>query len=153
MAAKVKPAQKTSRTFRSGGFTLMELMIVVAIIAILSTLAMPSYKDYITRGRIGEATSNLAAWRVRMEQYYQDNKTYACISLPTSIRYFTFRCIVGPATAPDNLKTTFTLTATGASAMTGFTFTVNQDNVKATVAPSGWTSSTTCWVTDRSGSC
>ena len=147
MAAKEKPAQKTSRTFRSGGFTLMELMIVVAIIAILSTLAMPSYKDYITRGRIGEATSNLAAMRVRMEQYYQDNKTYACISSPSS-RYFTFSCDPAPT------ATTFTLKATGKNAMAGFIYTVDHLNTKKTTSvPSGWTSSITCWVTDRSGSC
>ena len=133
------------------GFTLVELMIVVAIVGILSAVAIPAYQDYVKRGRIPEATSNLAAMRVRMEQYYQDNKTYtnatpcANANLPTS-SFFTFSCTLAAET--------FTLQAQGTSGMTGFTFTLNQSNVKATTAaPSGWTTSTSCWVRDKSGAC
>lgn len=136
----------------SKGFTLIELMVVVAIVGILSAVAMPAYTDYVTRGRIPDATASLAAMRVRMEQYYQDNKTYVnatpCANgnLPTST-YFTFTC---PTLAAD----AFTLQAAGTGAMAGFTFTIDQANVKATAAaPSGWTTRANCWIRDKAGSC
>ncbi|MGH8742788.1 MAG: type IV pilin protein, partial [Burkholderiales bacterium] len=58
------------------GFTLIELMTVVAVLAILAVIAVPAYNDYVTRGKIPEATSNLADLRVKMEQWYQDNRNY-----------------------------------------------------------------------------
>ncbi len=48
------------------GFTLIELMITVAIIGILAAVGLPAYNDYIIRGRVPEATSNLSAKRVKM---------------------------------------------------------------------------------------
>jgi len=53
------------------GFTIIELMIAVAIIAILAAIALPAYNDYIQRGKLTEAFTGLADFRVRMEQFYQ----------------------------------------------------------------------------------
>lgn len=139
------------------GFTLVELMIVVAIIGILSAVALPAYNDYVTRGKLAEAYSELATMRVKMEQYYQDNRTYdgACTvgtvaPLPTG-KYFAYSC---PSASLSN--TTYIVQATGIAAQGtgGFTFTINQANTKATTAvPSGWTTSTSCWVRGKGGSC
>jgi len=60
----------------SRGFTIIEVMIVVVIIAILASVAIPSYVDYITRSKIQEATSTLLSQRVKMEQFFQDQRTY-----------------------------------------------------------------------------
>jgi type IV pilus assembly protein PilE len=133
------------------GFTLIELMVAVVIVAILAAVALPQYKDYVTRGRIPDATSALASKAVMLEQFFQDNRTYvnapACASDTTTSRFFTFSCTSSTATA-------FTLTATGTGAMANFTYTVNQSGAKATTSvPTGWTSNSTCWVARKDGTC
>ena len=54
------------------GFTLLEVMIVVVIVAILTAIAVPAYSEYVTRGRLAEAYATLGGQRVRMEQFYQE---------------------------------------------------------------------------------
>jgi len=133
------------------GFTLIEVMIVVAIIAILSAIAMPSYSNYVYRAKITEATSELATKRVQMEQYYQDNRQYAqtaaaCANSQSA--NFSFTCT---ATAD-----TYTITATGKNTMSGFSYTIDQANVKTSniTAPTTWVSSSSnCWITKQGGTC
>ena len=52
------------------GFTLIEVMIVMAILGLLSAIAYPSYVDYVLRGGVAEATSGLGTKRVQMEQWF-----------------------------------------------------------------------------------
>jgi len=143
------PAQ-TTRTAQQG-FTLIEIMVAVVIVTILAAVAVPAYTDYVVRSRIPDATAGLASRQVRLEQYYQDTRTYVgapdCNANTTASQYFNFSCSASSATA-------FTLQAVGKGQMTGFTYTVTQSNAKATSAvPTGWTSSTTCWVTKKNGQC
>ncbi len=140
------------RTNISRGFTLIELMITVAIIGILMSVALPSYQSYITRGKIPDATAALSLKAVRMEQFFQDNKTYAnataCAVDTTTSKYFSFQC------SPAADATTYTLVATGVGSMNGFVFTIDQNNAKSTTGvPSGWTANSQCWVTNAGGSC
>lgn len=140
------------------GFTLLELMIAVAIIGILSAIAIPSYNDYILRGKLSEAFSELSSWQLRMEQYYQDNRNYGASancgnapSGPTGVKYFTYACSNVDADPTQH----FTLTATGvASAGTGgFTYTVNEAGTKATTAtPAAWGGTqANCWTKNKGG--
>lgn len=139
-----------------GGFSLLELMVTVAIVGILAAVAMPSYNDYLIRSRIPDATSALASKRVQLEQYYQDFRTYAgatgagqpCASDTTTSKFFTFTC-------PTATSTTYIIQAAGTSSMAGFTYTINETATKAsTVTKSGWAgTSTTCWITGPGGSC
>ncbi|MEF8731336.1 MAG: type IV pilin protein [Candidatus Accumulibacter meliphilus] len=147
------------------GFTLIEIMMVVIIIGILTAIAVPAYSDYLIRSRITQATAGLSEKRVRMEQFFQDNHTYfraaagadpeisslACADDTTASQYFNFTC-------PTLTATTYTLTATGKSSMSGFTYTLDQANVRsstiASPAPSGWVHAlAACWMTNKGGGC
>ncbi|TAM96008.1 MAG: prepilin-type N-terminal cleavage/methylation domain-containing protein [Rhodanobacteraceae bacterium] len=64
------------RVVRSRGFTLIELMIVVAIIAILAAIAYPTYINYITKTRRAAATACLSEYANYMERFYTTNLSY-----------------------------------------------------------------------------
>jgi type IV pilus assembly protein PilE len=155
-----------SSTPRSRGFTLIELMIAVAIVAILSAIAYPSYRNYVLRGQVVNATDGLSAVSANMERYFQDNRQYNSVvpgSQPASpcdtavyptITYGTFNltCVVG-----NGSTATFTITATGSGPTAGFTYTINQAGTQTSTvtapAPSAWIlSCPSTWET-KAGTC
>ena len=140
----------------TAGFTIIEVMIVVAIIGILGAIALPNYTEYLTRGKLTEAQAILAGHRVKMEQYFQDNRTYkgACDKgslavTPTETEHFTYKC-----EADDS---TYLVTATGKGGISKFEYTIDQSNTRQTAAvdtDKGWAKPTVnCWVTRKSGKC
>lgn len=133
---------------RISGFSLIELMVVVAIVAILAAIAYPNYRDYVTRGRIQEATAGLSEMRLRIEQYFADNRTYAgfACNAPGQASAFSFTC-------PTLTSSAYLLQADGnaSSGMSGFQYTVNQANIRASTTP--WGNSASCWVNNKGGAC
>lgn len=61
---------------RASGFTLIELMIVIAILGIITAIAIPAYTGYITSARMSEAKSNIAALKLAQEEYFLENNGY-----------------------------------------------------------------------------
>jgi type IV pilus assembly protein PilE len=158
---------------REKGFTLLELMIVVAIVAILAAIALPSYQDYITRSKFAEATSTLADLRVKMEQYFMDNRRYNVGGTPGTCgipggltptvpgaKYFTFACASSNAAGAGDQQFVITATGIAAQGLNGIAFTVNHANTKATVvtagtpmADKGYASNAGCWIAKKPSQC
>ena len=59
------------------GFTLIEMMLVVAIVAVLAGIAYPNYLEYTTKSRRSDATSMLMQIAAKQEKYFLDNRAYA----------------------------------------------------------------------------
>ncbi len=157
----------------TAGFTLIELMITVAIVGILIAVALPSYKNYIIRSKLVTATNALSTMRAQMEQYYLDNRTYVTVSASATPPIIP-PCIEHPITAsasiPFNVDcattgdvptaTTYKLRATGTGIVAGAVYTVDNFNAMVTVSyPTAWGGSAavpatnTCWLMRKGDSC
>lgn len=145
------------------GFTLIEVMIVVVILGILASVALPAYNDYVIRGRIPEATSALSTTRVRLEQYFQDNRSYAGFNCTVpGLKYFAISCVEGGASVTTTTaSSTYTLQADGIAGqpMDGFTYSITETNAQTSLivapAPSEWRTGATlsCWAKNKGGAC
>jgi type IV pilus assembly protein PilE len=139
------------RNTDGNGFTLIELMIAVAVVGLLAAIVVPSYRDYVRRAALQESFANLSDLRVKLEQFYQSNRNYGggpCGNDGTADRVsfalggnFTYTC------ALSNANQAYVLTATGsAGGAIGHTFTLNSDNVKATSIFKGGAVTKSCWL-------
>jgi type IV pilus assembly protein PilE len=143
---------------RSRGFSLIELMVTVTVIAILASIGVPSYGNYVRRGKVVEATSALTDVRMKMEQNFQDNRTFlnyvtaSCIPVNVGSspiiapKSFTYSCVVSDATH-------YLITATGLAAkdMGGYVYKIDQDNAKKSTVPGGV--EVNCWLTKPGETC
>lgn len=128
------------------GFTLIELMISVAIVAILMAIAIPSYRAYVYRSYLSEAFDGLSNYQIRMEQSLSDNGNYgvgACAVATANTVHFTVAC----ALTNGGLGFTATATANNVGGFTGYTYTINETSARVTtVFPNGVGLPSACWL-------
>ena len=103
---------------RHHGFTLIELMVTLAIMAVLVAIALPSYRGYVRESARGEAQAALEEAAVRMERYFFDNSNYTMdltqvgyAASPASSGDGRYTIAAGVGTT-GNITTSFQLTAT-----------------------------------------
>lgn len=134
----------------STGFSLIELLVVVAIVAILGSIALPMYSKYVQRGDLVEAIEALTQYRVQMEQAYQDSHTYGnvpgCSVTPPTLVNFTISCV------SSSSGQAYLATATGSGPVLGANYTIDQANNQKTLSmPASFTAvpvgGTVGWIT------
>jgi type IV pilus assembly protein PilE len=137
------------RTAHELGFTLIELMIVVAIIAILAAIAMPSYASYLNKQRMRTAQADLVVLAAHMENVFQRTLAYPGTTTttagtetalaswqPSDDKFFDFLISASSAEA-------FTVQAVGKGALSGCNILLTQANVRTT---SGCTQGGGAWL-------
>ncbi len=137
--------------FKNKGFTLIELMIAVLVVGVLLSVSIPKYRDYVLRSKIVEGTSTLMSLSIKLEQFYQDNRTYigACTNnsiapIPTNLKYFNIDCEV--------TEQGYLLKATSKSG--DFIYQLDENENKLTLAvPEGWINIESCWIGKNNGQC
>jgi len=137
---------------RMRGMTLIELMVVLAIVAILSTIAVGSYRRYVLRANRTDATSALLRIQVAQEKYFLQNNTYTTnvtaapptglgVASPTPNLFYTLGVAPG---STGNIATSFLATAAAVAPQTQdtscLTLTIDDQGLRNS-APS----TTACW--------
>ena len=132
---------------RESGFTLIELMVVVAIVAILAAVAYPSYQDSIRKSRRAQAKADLVEYAALAERFRTANNSYAGFTLPNAVSPREAGATIRYNLTPDAAFTeanTFTITATpttGQDADKCGTLSISQSGVKT----SGSAVLADCW--------
>ena len=121
------------------GFTLIELMIVVAIIGILAAVAIPAYQDYVVKAKLAKVQSTMASFKTALAVGFQENGNFPIATTAVTVAFPGGATTTGTVWSTLGLTTTPTLpsevsllsyisNATGSS----FSVTLTMANIKAT---------------------
>ncbi len=131
------------------GFTLVELMIVVVIVSMLAAIAIPSYTEFVKRGKVAEATGALQRIKIKSDIYYGERRSYTnyCSSnsyngIKNAMKYFSLTCA--------ETATTLQLTATGVNDMAGYEYKVDETGNKESTIDGN---NNACWTLKPNESC
>jgi type IV pilus assembly protein PilE len=133
------------------GVTLPEVMVTIAIVGILAGIALPSYQGYIQRSTLSEAFDGLSAFRMRMDQAFNNNGNFGAggcaVAVPAATANFSFACEL------TNGGQGYLMRADGAGRMAGYAFSVDDAGRRVTLAfPGQPTLPANCWVS-KQGEC
>jgi type IV pilus assembly protein PilE len=113
--ANSKPADYRTAMKASNGFTLTELLIVIAVVAVLVALAIPSYQSFVMKSRRTEAKELLYTAAQRLQQYYTMFNAYTTnagsLSVPTTSSNGYYNLTIAAGTT-GSINTSYTVTAT-----------------------------------------
>lgn len=163
----MKPLTRRTSLGSPHGFTLIELMITVAIVGILTAVAYPAYRNYMLRAQIMNGINGMSTMSANLQRYFQDTAQYSSVSnpsapqspcpttMPATPNYGSFYVYCFSLT-----PITYLIVASGSGTTAGFNYYMNNSNVKASnisaPAPSAWQTApggcTTSWVV-RPGVC
>jgi type IV pilus assembly protein PilE len=138
---KLPPPAATSQT----GFSLVELLVTMAIVATLAGVAVPSYIDYMRRGAVEEAVAALASGKIAAEQFYLDNRTYDGLPCPADTSKFTFSC--------TGDSKSYALTAKGTGNVSGFLYTLDEADNHTSSSGDEWGRDGACWILRKGQTC
>ncbi len=131
------------------GFTVIELMIVLAVAAILSTIVLPSYSLYAARARVLPGLTKLDLYGAHMDQHFLDLSSYAgaggCgVPVPPDDEHFSYRCrLAGRG---------YLATATGQGLLAGYQYSIDQAGMRMTLSHPNGAPAVRCW-SIRGGTC
>lgn len=135
----------------SHGFTLIELMVAVAVLGIMAAIAVPSYTSYMKKSRLTEAPPLLLTMSARMERTFLDTRAYDCPDNNAQGERFTVTC--------RSNANSYTLTASSrddvglGNRADAYAFTLNNQGQRATTAFPNTRGARACWLMDESGDC
>jgi type IV pilus assembly protein PilE len=140
---------------KASGFTMVELMIVVAIVAILAAIAYPSYRDHVRRANRTEGQALLLDAAAKQERFFSENNSYTAtvgaggLGLSTTSENGYYTLAIAAATAGCPIATCFVAQVTPAGGQSDDTtcavMSISQTGAKAATDTGGTDTRTVCW--------